>query len=61
MPTKQRLGGVLVTALLLAAQSLSAQQVTGRIIDQSTGQPIASVQVSIPGTGLGALTQQSGR
>ena len=61
MRTKHRLGGVLIAALLLAPPSLSAQQVTGRIVDQSTGQPIASVQVSIPGTGLGALTQQSGR
>ena len=46
---------------LLIAPSLGAQQVTGRIVDQGSGQPMAAVQVSISGTGVGALSQQSGR
>ena len=50
----------LATALLLAP-SLGAQQVTGRIVDQGSGQPMAAVQVSIAGTGIGALSQQTGR
>ena len=52
--------GILLATLLFAVP-LRAQQITGRIIDQSNGQPLAAVQVSIPGTGVGALTQQNGR
>ena len=51
----------LFAALLLFAPSLGAQQVTGRIIDQQAGQPLAAVQISISGTGIGALSQQTGR
>src|SRR4051812_44250145 len=51
----------LVAALLLIAPGVGAQQVTGRIVDQGSGQPMAAVQVSIQGTGVGALTQQTGR
>ena len=46
---------------LLTGPRLAAQQITGRIVDQGSGQPMAAVQVSIPGTGIGALSQQSGR
>ncbi|MDE2773766.1 MAG: TonB-dependent receptor [Gemmatimonadota bacterium] len=49
-----------VAALLLAAPSLGAQQVTGRVLSQ-TGEPLAAVQVFIAGSGIGALTQQNGR
>ena len=51
----------LVAALLLAAPQLGAQQVTGRVVDQSSGQPMSAVQISIPGTGIGSLSQASGR
>ena len=51
----------LVAALMLIVPSVGAQQITGRVIDQQTGQPIAAVQVFIPDTGLGALSQQNGR
>src|SRR5262245_32869558 len=56
-----RLCRIAALASVLTVPSLGAQQVTGRIVDQANGQPIAAVQVSIPGTGIGALTQQSGR
>lgn len=49
-----------VAALLLAAPSLGAQQVTGRVLSQN-GEPLAAVQVFIAGSGIGALTQQNGR
>jgi TonB-linked SusC/RagA family outer membrane protein len=38
-----------------------AQQVTGRVTNQQTGEPMAAVQVFIAGTGIGALSQQNGR
>jgi outer membrane receptor for ferrienterochelin and colicins len=46
---------------LLAAPSLSAQQITGRVLDQGNNQPLAAVQVFIAGSGIGALSQQNGR
>ena len=63
MQRKLRLGSLLIAGLLTFASQLGAQQqqVTGRIVDQSNGQPMAAVQVSIAGTGIGALSQQSGR
>ena len=51
----------LLTAWLLVVPGVGAQQVTGRVVDQQTGQPIAAVQVFIPGAGIGALSQQNGR
>jgi TonB-linked SusC/RagA family outer membrane protein len=51
----------LLFALLLTAPSLGAQQITGRVTDQNSGQPMAAVQISIPGTGIGALSQNNGR
>src|SRR5262245_4901354 len=57
----RRLWGASLVVPLLFASALGAQQVTGRVVDQSTGQPMAAVQVSITGTGVGALSQQSGR
>ncbi len=56
--------GALVTALLLVVPSLGAQQggtVTGRVVDASTLEPIAAVQVFISALDLGGLTQQNGR
>ena len=51
----------LLTACLLVVPGVGAQQVTGRVVDQQTSQPIAAVQVFIPGAGIGALSQQNGR
>ena len=56
--------GALVTALLLVVPSLGAQQggtVTGRVVNASSGQPLAAVQVFISSLDLGGLTQQNGR
>src|SRR5687768_9893998 len=56
-----RAAGAVAVALLLVAPSLAAQQVTGRVIDQRSGAPMAAVQVFVAGTGIGALSQQNGR
>ena len=61
MRSRFRLMTVLCTALLLIAPSLGAQQVTGRVVNQANGQPLAAVQVFIAGSGIGALSQQNGR
>lgn len=60
--------GVRATGLALAASAfafagpLAAQnQVGGRVIDASTGQPMSGVQISIAETGQGGLTQANGR
>ena len=50
----------LVAALFVVPQ-VGAQQITGTVRDQRTGQPMAAVQVFIQGSGIGALTQQNGR
>ncbi|MGH7504606.1 MAG: carboxypeptidase-like regulatory domain-containing protein, partial [Longimicrobiales bacterium] len=52
--------------LLLATPALAAaQQQTGRVqglvTNQSTQQPLTGAQVSIPGTGLGIITNEQGR
>ncbi len=55
---------VLLTAVALAVVTvphLGAQQITGRVLDQASGQPLAAVQVFIGGSGIGALSQQNGR
>ena len=61
MAVKLRPPLLLLVVLLLFASGLGAQQITGTIRDQSTGQPMAAVQISLPGTGIGALSQQNGR
>ena len=48
-------------ALLLWLPQLGAQQITGTVRDQRTGQPMAAVQIFIAGSGIGALSQQNGR
>ena len=60
MPSIRRLS-VLASALLLICPALGAQQITGRVVDQRSGQPLAAVQVFIAGSGVGALSQQNGR
>src|SRR5688572_8788373 len=57
---RQRLCLIALLAVFFAPQ-LSAQQVTGRITNQQTGEPLAAVQVFIAGSGIGALSQQNGR
>ncbi len=54
-----------VAALLLAfaiwaAPAAAQDQVGGRVLDANTNQPLSGVQVSVQGTGLGALTQANG-
>ncbi|MSR36426.1 MAG: SusC/RagA family TonB-linked outer membrane protein [Gemmatimonadetes bacterium] len=51
----------LVAAFVLAAPSVGAQQIAGRVTDGRSGQPMAAVQVFIAGSGIGALSQQNGR
>src|SRR4051812_636708 len=60
MPKLRPVASLLTVALLLVPR-LGAQQVTGRVVDQATNQPMAAVQVSITGTGIGALSQNTGR
>ena len=48
-------------ALLLVVPQLGAQQITGRVVDAQSGEPLAAVQVFIAGSGIGALSQQNGR
>ena len=61
MISRPRLITPFVAALLLLAPSLAAQQVTGRVVNSQTGSPLSAVQVFIPGSGIGALSQQNGR
>ena len=60
-----RLGALLAAALLVLARTGLAQQATGtidgRVTDKSTGQPLASVQVTITPTTRGGLTDREGR
>jgi TonB-linked SusC/RagA family outer membrane protein len=51
----------LLLGLAIWAVPASAQdQIGGRVLDANTNQPLSGVQVSIQGTGLGALTQANG-
>ena len=50
-----------VAAFLLVVPNIGAQQVTGRVTDAQSGQPMAAVQVFIAGANIGALSQQNGR
>src|SRR5688500_19487278 len=61
MHSRACLGGALILAALLVVSDLGAQQVTGRVTNASTGEPLAAVQVFIAGSGIGALSQQNGR
>lgn len=61
---KLRLSFVLGLALALLPTLASAQQtgtVSGRVVDQSTQQPLAGVQIFVEGTQRGSLTNQDGR
>jgi TonB-linked SusC/RagA family outer membrane protein len=51
----------LFALLLLVVPRLSAQQITGRVTNAQSGEPLPAVQVFIAGSGIGALSQQNGR
>src|SRR5688500_6178165 len=61
MHSRACLGGALILAALLVVSDLGAQQVTGRVTNAQTGEPLGAVQVFIAGSGIGALSQQNGR
>ena len=54
----------LLVAALAAAPGLGAQQVgviAGRVTEEGSGRPLASVQVYLEGSGIGILTDGSGQ
>ncbi len=53
----------LALGLALATAPLAAQTgtITGTVMDAATGQPLIGAQMVIPGTNIGALTNQAGR
>ncbi len=51
----------LFLALLGWTAPLAAQSIAGVVLDATTSQPLAGVQVAIPATGQGSLTQPNGR
>ncbi len=53
---------VLTAILIVWAEPLSAQTgtITGQVTSE-TGQPLSGTQISIPGTGVGTLTNEAGR
>ena len=55
---------VALACSLLVAPALSAQQageITGRVTDKASGQPLAGAQITVVGTTFRALTAQDGR
>ena len=56
-------GGMLALLLLLATPVFVQAQgtITGRVLQSSTLRPLAGAQVSIPGSGIGALANNDGR
>lgn len=54
---------IAVLALFLTSVGAAAQvgQVAGEVLDANTGQPIPGVQVSVEGTGVGTISNNSGR
>ncbi len=55
--------GAMALAFALFAGPLSAQtgSVTGTLVSGETGEPLPNVQVSLDGTGLGAISNNQGR
>jgi TonB-linked SusC/RagA family outer membrane protein len=55
--------GAAAIALIVAAGPALAQtgQITGLVIDRSTGQPLVGAQVYLEGTAIGSITQDNGR
>jgi len=50
-----------VAALGGPAAAQDTGTITGTVVNQAAGQPLADVQIAIQGTGLGTLSNQSGR
>jgi TonB-dependent starch-binding outer membrane protein SusC len=64
LPVSPRAVSATALLLLAAAVPLAAQptgRVTGRVTDAATNRPIQGVQVFIPPTGIGTLTDAAGR
>ncbi|MGH7476393.1 MAG: SusC/RagA family TonB-linked outer membrane protein [Longimicrobiales bacterium] len=47
--------------LAAAAQAQESGRITGRVVDAANNRPLAGVQVFIPPTGIGGLSDESGR
>jgi TonB-dependent starch-binding outer membrane protein SusC len=58
-----RAGGLTFALSFLVPSLLGAQQgtVTGEVVDQATGAPLANVQIFIPGAGVGSISSTQGR
>lgn len=55
------LGSAMLLALpLVSAGAQGAGTVTGRVTEARTGRPLASAQVQVPGTSIGAATGPNG-
>jgi TonB-dependent starch-binding outer membrane protein SusC len=62
--SKPRLFGALLAVATLfpvGAQAQTGGTVSGQVVDQATQQPLSGVQVFLPGTTRGSLTNQQGR
>src|SRR5262245_30193709 len=60
-----RIVGVALSLTLYGLASVEAQQttgrITGRVVDAATNRPLAGVQVFIPSTGIGNISDSDGR
>ena len=54
-------GGVMLLAVAPAVASAQMGTLTGRITDARSGRPLLDAQVTVPGTGLGVLSNANGR
>jgi TonB-dependent SusC/RagA subfamily outer membrane receptor len=54
-------GAELISGVLLYDQQQATATVTGRVVEDRTNRPLASVQVYIPGTRIGGITDRDGR
>lgn len=52
---------VLIACWVMPAASQQTGRIAGTVVDASTGRPLPGVQVFVPQTGLGSLTDRSGR
>jgi hypothetical protein len=53
-------GALLLFGIAAESHAQAAGTVQGRVVDASSREPLASVQVSIPGTQRGTLTDREG-